>query len=112
MVFVEGTTGHIIQWNASDSFPIRYEIYLNQELVESGWWAQYSFNLTIDGLIPSVHNITLAVYNVYNNRTRDIVIVNVLEDLFGGVGTEYVLLASVIAVVLVAIVIYGVRKYL
>ncbi len=112
MVYVEGTTGHELQWNASDLFPTRYEFYINEELNESGWWTGTTFNFIIDGLPTDVYNVTLAVYNIYGNRSRDLVVVNVLEDLFGGVGTEYVLLASLISVILVAVVIIAMKKYL
>lgn len=110
LVFITGSIGHLVQWNASDFLPVSYQMYLNNRLIKQGWWenSQYTFNASL--LITGVYNLTLAIYNGAGNVSRDQVFINVLEDVFSEIGTEYVVLASGLSLILVFLALYVIKR--
>jgi parallel beta-helix repeat protein len=110
LVFIVGSIGHLAQWNTSDILPVSYEIDINNQPLHYGWWdkSEYMYNAS---LLPiGVYNLTLTVYDGTGNSTMNSIFINVLEDIFSGIGTEYVILASVFSVVFVVIALYAIKK--
>ncbi len=75
--FTEGESGQVIIWSPSSDAPSRYEIYLNDSLVEQAQWNGSQIEYNAENLDPGVHNVTLVVYDVDESSTSDSVFVRV-----------------------------------
>jgi parallel beta-helix repeat protein len=111
LVFIVGSTGHIVEWNASEYFPVSYRMYLNNRLIDQGWWDSSKFLYNASILSIGVYNLTLSLYNGLGNYSVDQVFINVLEDIFSDIEAEYVLIASTLSVILVLAVLVVLRRY-
>jgi parallel beta-helix repeat protein len=110
LIFIVGSIGHLAQWNTSDILPVSFRINLNNQPLQEGWWdkSKYMYNAS---LLPiGVYNLTLTVYDGTGNGTMDSIYINVLEDIFSDIGTEYVILASGLSVVLVVVALYAIKR--
>lgn len=76
--YIQGSTGNFILWSASDLNPASYTVYANGTMRESGLWTESNMSVNIDGLALGVHNITLCVFDGYQNCACDTVWVTVL----------------------------------
>jgi ABC-type transport system substrate-binding protein len=58
------TTGHFLNWNATDNNPTTYEILRDGVPVASGAWSsQIPITLSVDGLLAGEYNFTIEVTN-------------------------------------------------
>ncbi len=75
----EGTTGHVLKWNFSDSHPNTFTLYRNGSIIQSGTWTGTSSSLeaSIDFLQIGRYNFTLVVTDDYDNVASDSVWVDV-----------------------------------
>ncbi len=78
--YVEGTTGHHITWNPSDSHPSHYVVYRNGTQVVSEDWDGSPIAISIDGLDQGVYNYTIVVYDTSNDWVKDEATVTVQEE--------------------------------
>lgn len=104
---VEGTTGNILNWTATDRFPTNYEIYVDGALKKSGNWtsgAKIEYN--IDDLTEGNHTVKIVIYDLAGNSAEDTVLVLVKAK---GLPTIY-LIATAIGVIVIAVIIVVIRK--
>ncbi len=100
-----------ISWSASDRFPERYRIYVNDELKEDSVWDGSDITFSLDYLTEGTYTINLNVTDGAGNVARDEVVVSVISFILGGIGTELVMYASGVTVVCFAVIILLVKKF-
>ena len=101
----------VITWSASDTFPERYQIYANDELVEDSVWDGRNIVFSLDHLAEGTYTIDLNVTDAAGNVGRDVVVVSVISFILGGIGTELVMYASGITVVCFVVIILFVKRF-
>ena len=71
--YVEGTTGHTLTWNASDSYPYVYSISRNGSVVvvDSAWISNQNITLNIDGLSAGTYIFVITIKDTSNNTVQD-----------------------------------------
>ncbi len=81
VTYNEGSTGHSITWNPTDSHPSSYAIYRDSVLVKSGTWNSSieTILISIDSLQLGEYNYTLLVSDVGSNTAIDTVWVKVVD---------------------------------
>lgn len=81
IIYEDGTTGHNLTWIVEDRYPGTYEILLNNFLwADSLSWTNGTVIWNVDGLAPSIYNLTLVIQDSYNNRVVDTVWVTVTGE--------------------------------
>jgi parallel beta-helix repeat protein len=81
ITYEEGTTGHIISWNATDNNPGNYIIYREGVEVDSGSWTSgVAITINVDGLTVGSYNYTIKVTDAFNNTATDTVLVDVTSS--------------------------------
>ena len=79
--------GNQISWTLSDSCPGTFEIYKDEELVESrGWNNLDTVSLNVDNLEIGTHTFTINVADRFNNSAIDQTYVHVFEEAFLTIG--------------------------
>jgi len=76
-VDVEGKTH---TWDVDDANPDVYELYLDDELVETGNWTSGLLEVSIDGQDAGVHVFMMMVYDVDGNVANDSVSIVYIDD--------------------------------
>ena len=66
LTFEEGTTGHVLEWNAYALHPVSYEIYDNDTLLYSSLWDGTNITYIADSLGSGVHVLSLYVHIMYD----------------------------------------------
>ncbi|MHA1614537.1 MAG: right-handed parallel beta-helix repeat-containing protein [Candidatus Thorarchaeota archaeon] len=102
--------GNTLTWVPSDRFHNRYEIILNNIVVEIGAWDGSAITFSLDGLDMGTHTIIVQVMDGAGNTASDEVVVSVMSFILGGIGTELVMLASGVTVVIFFLVIIIIKK--
>ena len=106
------STSEYITWTCSDSFPDRYEIFIDDNLEIQDLWDGEKVTFRIDQLPEGVYDVTLNVTDAAGNTRSGIVIVTVISYMLGGIGTELVMLASGVTLVVFLVIILIVKKVL
>jgi parallel beta-helix repeat protein len=106
----EGSSGANVIWAPRDEFPYEYALYRDGILLITLDWDGEDIEIHVTGAQPGLHNFTLFVYDAFGNVVNDTIIANIMADVFGGAGTELVAAASLVSVVMVAIVLLAVKK--
>lgn len=75
--YMEGTTGHLVTWQATDTRPSWFNITIDGILVGEGRWTGTVISITIDGLAVGTYTYILVVYDQVGNSASDTVIVTV-----------------------------------
>ncbi len=102
--------GNTITWLPSDRFHFSYGISLNNIIVDSGIWNGNVITFSLDGLDIGTHSIIIIVIDGAGNTAGDEVIVSVMSFILGGIGTELVMLASGVTVVIFLLLIIIIKK--
>lgn len=68
VVYIEGTTGNVLDWTADDDYPATYAISLNGTLVKEGNWGGARIVFDVDGLAVGIYEFTLTVYDMSGNH--------------------------------------------
>lgn len=117
ITYDEGSTGNVIVWTPSDSYPESFEITSNGSVVISGSWGGSRIALNVDGLQPGTHNFELTVTDGSGHDISDIVRVVVLAIVGETTPPPPVDLGPILiiaglagAVVIVIVVIYFLKK--
>jgi len=116
VVYVEGTTGNIIEWSPEDDYPDYYEVSFNGTTEFTGSWGGSRIAYTVDGLSPGTHEFQLTVYDSSGMSASDIVIVTVIPLQFTSPvepvdWQPIIIVGGIIAIVAVVIgVVYYIRK--
>ncbi len=81
ITYEEGTTGHVISWNATDDNLGTYVIYKDSIEVNSGGCASgIPIKINVDGLAVGTYNYTIVVSDAFNNTAIDTVFVKVTSS--------------------------------
>ncbi len=72
------TTGHAIQWTASDLYPASFQILKNNSLLHSGYWTD-TITISVDGLSPGTYDYTIVLFDESENQNTDSVQVEVVD---------------------------------
>jgi len=102
--------GNTITWLPSDRFHFRYQIFVNNYSMESGTWDGRAITFSLDGLDIGTQTILIHVTDGAGNIASDEVVVSVMSFILGGIGTELVMLASGVTVVIFLLVIIIIKK--
>lgn len=102
--------GNTITWVPFDRFHLRYEIILNNFLVEIRGWDGSAITFSLDGLDIGTQTIVINVIDGAGNTASDEVVVSVMSFILGGIGTELVMLASGVTVVIFLLLIIIIKK--
>ncbi|MCK5389607.1 MAG: right-handed parallel beta-helix repeat-containing protein [Candidatus Thorarchaeota archaeon] len=103
--------GNTLTWVPSDRFHNGYQIHLNNFPVEIGTWDGNAITFSLDGLDIGTHVIILYVMDGAGNVASDEVVMSVMSFILGGIGTELVMLASGVTVVIFLLVIIIIKKF-
>ncbi|MFW9803354.1 MAG: right-handed parallel beta-helix repeat-containing protein [Candidatus Thorarchaeota archaeon] len=101
---------HLINWTAHDAYPFRYEVAKEGRILQSGIWHLQSIRVDVGGLDEGAHNITIRFIDGSGNSINDSAIVYVILYVLGGIGTDLVGYASIIAVFAVMPMVILMRK--
>ena len=63
ILYTVGTIGNFITWNASDNYPVSFEIVENNSVVESGSWSGALIVFVVDGLEVGNYTFTITVFD-------------------------------------------------
>ena len=110
VIFEQGLSGANVTWAPRDEFPYEYAIHKDGILFMELTWDGEDIDIHLTGAQPGLHNFTLFVYDAFGNVVNDTINASIIADVFGGAGTELVAAASLVSVVLVAIVLLAVKK--
>ena len=86
-----------VSWNPSDEFPLDYNLFLDEVLIESKTWDGAGIERNLEALYPGSYNLTLVVQNAVSNFVRDTIFIEVLPQnhgLYWGVENNESLLFS------------------
>jgi C1A family cysteine protease len=90
--FIEGASGHKIVWSPSSEQPVKYDIYKNGTIIDSGNWNGSSISWSLDNLAVGTYNFTLVVFDYYEQEATDTVMVTVQSTAGQSVGVSPVVL--------------------
>jgi len=110
VLFEQDSSGANIAWTPRDEFPYEYALHKDGIPFIMVVWDGEDIEIHVTGAQLGLHNFTLFVYDAFGNVVNDTVNANIIADVFGGTGTELVAAASLVSVVLVAIVLLAVKK--
>ncbi len=117
LTYMHGSTGNTVVWTPDDDYPAWYQIERNNSVVASGPWSGSRIVYSVDHLEPGETYFVLTVYDRSANSVSDRVDVTVLAVQPQEATTRpvdltlpMVLAALGIAVVVVAVVAFYVRK--
>jgi C4-type Zn-finger protein len=78
--YSEESTGNVLSWNSTDTYPDTYVIYRNGTPVASGnWTIATNITLNVDGLAKGHYNFTLIVQDTSGNSVNDTAFVTVID---------------------------------
>jgi parallel beta-helix repeat protein len=103
-------TGNILTWAASDDAPYQYTVFLNDITYSSAIWDGGLISILLDMLNQGTHNLTLVLMDAAGNTQSDSVLVTAVSFVFGGMGTELVMLASGVTVLVFLLLMVLVKK--
>lgn len=84
IVYNVGETGSNITWTPLSYYPYMYQLFVNNESIDSGLWSGNQIVVDVDGLGLGIYNYTLRVFNNMMESVSDDVIVTVLGQTVGG----------------------------
>lgn len=104
------TSDNFLTWNATDSLPYLYVVYVNANEWSAGTWDDRSIVIPLDDVLPGTYNFTVVLTDGGGSNVSDSVFVTAVSFVFGGMGTELVMIASGITVLSFVVVMVLVRK--
>ena len=104
------SNGNSITWQAYDLFPESYVIMQGGTIVKSAVWDGGEVTFDLDHLIVGTYAISIRVFDGAGNFATDSISVIVVEFILGGLGTELVMIASGITLVVFLVMIVLVKK--
>ncbi|MHA2080091.1 MAG: right-handed parallel beta-helix repeat-containing protein [Candidatus Thorarchaeota archaeon] len=104
------TTGNTLTWLVHDEFPDLYVIHENGLETVSTIWNGGNITHGLDHLPIGTHVIRVVLFDGAGTTSSDEVLVSVVSYLLGGIGTEFVLIASGITAACFVIIILLAKK--
>jgi parallel beta-helix repeat protein len=102
--------GNSITWQTYDLFPKSYTIRQNTVIATSAIWDGGEVTFDLDHLSVGTYEISISVVDGAGNSATDTISVTVVEFILGGLGTELVMIASGITLVVFLAMIVLVKK--
>jgi plastocyanin len=75
--YLQGTTGHYITWQASDSYKASYNITRDGALEVDDVWTEEEITISVDGLSSGIYVYVCNVYDQFDQFSSDTVLVTV-----------------------------------
>ncbi|MHA1781228.1 MAG: Ig-like domain-containing protein [Candidatus Thorarchaeota archaeon] len=76
--YVEGTTGHSVEWTPHDLHAANYTVYLDGDVLAQGLWTDSeAISVSIDGLAHGTHTLSIELEDGAGNTVSDDVVVTV-----------------------------------
>ncbi len=105
----EGSDVHA-NWTTSDQFPLRYQVLVDGQVRILRTWNQSDISFSISGLSVGTYDVALIITDAAGNEAENSVLVTVLFVVFSDIGTDLVVVASVLSVLAVAFVVYVIKR--
>ncbi|TXT54914.1 MAG: membrane protein of unknown function [Candidatus Thorarchaeota archaeon] len=77
--YEDGSTGHSITWNPTDSSPDTYQVFIDGSVVDSGSWDGSAINVNVDAIGLGFHTVECRVIGDSGHPRGDIVFVTVVD---------------------------------
>ena len=77
--YESGDTGNTITWYPYDNNPFSFEVEVDGEPLEAGYWTGDEVTVNVDNLNVGVHTIVCTVFDIHDNTAEDTVIVTVVD---------------------------------
>ncbi len=74
------STNNVVTWQISDESAVTYELYLGDDLIDTGNVTEGVISFNIDGLEPGRYEFKLVVTDEFGNTSEDSVVVYVLSS--------------------------------
>jgi parallel beta-helix repeat protein len=104
------SSGNTLTWQVYDEFPKSYEFRENEEIRISSFWSGEDITIDLDYLEVGTYAITMIIIDGFGNSASDGVFVSVASFVWGGIGTQLVMLASGITAVIFVVIILLVKR--
>ncbi|MCF2137529.1 MAG: Ig-like domain-containing protein [Candidatus Thorarchaeota archaeon] len=76
--YVEGTTGHSVEWTPHDLHAANYTVYLDGDVLAQGLWTDSeAISVSIDGLAQGTHTLSIELEDGAGNTVSDDLVVTV-----------------------------------
>ncbi len=102
--------GSKLTWFAYDDYPRFYVIRANEVDLIISVWLGGNITTSLDQLDMGIHTITIIIYDGANNEASDEVLVAVFPFVLSDIGTKYVVIASGITIISLAIIITLIKR--
>ncbi len=102
--------GNTLTWTVYDMYPASYIVEENELQTVFAAWEGSEISYGLDYLQVGTHAITLILYDGAGNTVSDGVFVTVVSRVLGGIGTEFVMIASGITVACFVIIIFIIKR--
>lgn len=102
--------GETVIWIASDDFPYAYSLSINGISQGILSWDGRPITISLDGFPEGTYSLVMEVTDAAQNYASDEVIATAVSIMLGGIGTELVIWASVLSVVVFLVVIVIIKK--
>lgn len=77
--YESGDMGNTITWYPYDNNLYRYEVELDGEALEAGFWTGDEITVNVDNMNVGVHTIVCTIFDIHDNTAEDTVIVTVVD---------------------------------
>jgi hypothetical protein len=104
------TSGNMMTWTASDEYPYTYSVQVDSSPELTEFWTGGDITVNLDALTVGSYTFVVTVTDGAGNSASDEIIVNVVSFVLGGIGTELVMIASAITVVVFLVVILFIKR--
>jgi hypothetical protein len=111
VLMAEGAESQIV-WRTSDLFPLEYRISVNGNEQTAGTWTQTEIIYDLGHLPVGIHEVVLSLEDASGLEAFHTVTVRVLFIFLSDIGTELVVLASIVSVFSVVLVLLAAKRKL
>jgi parallel beta-helix repeat protein len=110
VVYDAESNGETLTWEASDDFPSFYLLYIDDVPQDTVYWDGREITISLDGIPAGTYTFVMYVYDAAGNSASDEVIVTAVYFMLGGLGTEMVMWASALTVLVLVLVVVIIKK--
>jgi hypothetical protein len=98
-----------VVWQVFDDSPLNYTVFVNGSVEESGPWDGSDLSLSISNPGAGIWNITLRLYDQFDNSASDSVILEVRSDPTAGNYVPLLIGATLGAVIIIVAILYYIK---
>jgi parallel beta-helix repeat protein len=104
------SVGETLTWTASDDLPYTYVLYIDGVVQNVTPWNGLAIVISLDDFPVGTYRLAMQVHDAAGNTATDDVIVTAVSFMLGGIGTELVMWASALTVVIFIGIVVLVKK--